>query len=381
MKYLLVFLFTINFLFGMEDFSYKEKSMFDAERKLKIKVINKFISSKNIYLSYEKYPKQIYTNQRFSIGVKALITKNNFDLIKTSFINKDSIVPLNPDNKWLQINDKTYTNQFYFKAYEKNFIMPDIKVSLFKDGRLLEERMIKSNSIIFSQVAKGVERFSHIIAKNLKIIAAKTKQYNNKESLSILDIEAIDSNLEDFNIKNVEDQGFSLFEDNYPKQHIIYYLVLPIYQKTISFNYYNTQSKKLDEVKIYLKLDNELISTQTDLNPNTSKFALYKKMAILALFISFLVLFIWKRKLIFFIFCIFFGIILTLYILPNKTINLKANTNIYILPTNNSTIFQKIKYKTKVEHINTKADFVKIMFNVKNKKIIGWVKKNDISKN
>ena len=381
MKYLLVFLFTINFIFGVENFSYKEQAIFDVENKINVKVINKFVSSKNIYLSYEKYPKQIYTNQRFSISIKALITKNNFDLIKTSFINENSIIPLNPDNEWLQINDKMYTNQFYFKAYKKNFIMPDIQVSLYKEGELLEKRMIKAKSIIFSQVAKGVERFSYVIAKNLKIIASKTKQYNNKESLSILDIEAIGSNLEDFYIKNVEDQGFSLFEDNYPKQHIIYYLVLPIYQKTISFNYYNTQSKKLDEVKIYLKLDNELISTQTDLNPNTSKFILYKKTATFVLLIIFLIIFVWKRKILFLILFIFFGILFMLYILPNKEINLKKNTNIYILPTNNSTIFQKIKYKTKVEHINTKADFIKIMFNNKNKKIIGWVKKNDISKN
>ncbi|OUR73936.1 hypothetical protein A9Q76_01750, partial [Arcobacter sp. 31_11_sub10_T18] len=72
-----------------------------------------------------------------------------------------------------------------------------------------------------------------------------------------------------------------------------------------------------------------------------------------------------------------------LYNLPNEVLKVKKNSNIYILPTNNSTVFYKLDKIQKVEILNKKDDFLKIFFKKSNtqKEIIGWIKENNIVKN
>jgi len=73
----------------------------------------------------------------------------------------------------------------------------------------------------------------------LVLKAYKTKQYNNKESLTIIDIDAIDSNLEDFILHGIEEQGVSKIKEDYPNQNLIYYFVMPVHKKKVVFTYYN----------------------------------------------------------------------------------------------------------------------------------------------
>ncbi len=291
------------------------------------------------------------------------------------------MTPLNPKESWKKSSDNTYTNKFYFKAYEEKFSMPTIEVRLYKGKTLIESRRVSGLDISFSEIAKSDDRFSNVIAKDLKVIASKTKQYTNKEALTIIDINAIKSNLEDFYLKNIDDQGITVIEDNYPEQKIIYYLVIPIHKKSIVFNYYNTTNNKFEKIVIPVVFEEELVSTQTDLNPNNSSFEFYKKIALGVLALITLFLFIWKRKTIFLVLFLIFTIIFILFAMPNKTIKLKANSVIYILPTKNSTIFQKVSKEIVVEDMKRKDGFVKIMFGSGSENYIGWVKEEDVIKN
>ncbi len=382
-KILIIFFFLVSFIYGNQ-FPNTENSAFGTSVNKKIvKPVNKYYGSKNLYLSYINYPKHVYKNQRFEIVVKALITRKNYDDIQTSFIRAKNIILLNPESKWEKIENSTstYMNRFYFKAYESKFNMPSIEVGLYKNKKLIEVRKISSLSITFSQIAKSDKRFSNIIAKDLKVKLSKTKQYTNKEALTIIDIEANNSNLEDFYLKGIHDQGITLLEDNYPKQHLIYFAVIPIHKKTIIFNYYNTINNKFEKIIVPIKFEEELVSTQTDLNPNNSNFEFYKKIVVGFLaFLAFLA-FIWKRKYIFLILFLILTILFILFIMPNQTIRLKSNTVIYILPTKNSTIFKKIKNEIVVEEMKRKASFVKIMIGDSDNKFIGWVKKSNVIKN
>lgn len=383
-KILAIFLFFSIFLYGNE-FTTQESSAFGKpiEEKVAKPISTKKYYGKNLYLSYISYPKHIYKNQRFELKVKALITRKNFDSIQTKFLNGKNMTPLNPKESWEKSssNKNTYTNSFYFKAYEKDFIMPTIEVRLYKGKTLIEARRISGQDMTFSEIAKSDDRFSNVIAKDLNIIASKTKQYNNKEALTIIDINGKDSNLEDFFIKGFEEQGFTVIEDNYPKQHIIYYLVIPIHKKSIIFNYYNTTSKKFEKLLVPIVLEEDLVSTQTDLNPNNSSFEFYKKIAVGVLALVFLALFIWRRKYYMLVLFLIVSIIFILFVMPNKTIKLKEGTVIYILPTKNSTIFQKLQNKVVVEEMKRKEGFVKIMFGSGSENYIGWIKEEDVSKN
>ncbi len=381
-KLLVIFLFLANFLLANE-FVNKESSAFGTPiNKQTASPVKRYVGSKNLYLSYINYPKHIYKNQRFEIEVKALITRKNYDYIQTRFVNGKNMIPLNPKEKWKKSSNttNTYTNKFYFKAYESKFRMPTIEVRLYKGKTLIEARRVSGLDITFSEIAKSDDRFTNVIAKDFKIVVSKTKQYTNKQALTIIDIESSHSNLEDFYLKGIEEQGITLIEDTYPTQHVIYYLVIPIHKKSIVFNYYNTTDNKFEKIVLPITLDEELVSTQTDLNPNNSSFEFYKKIAVGVFALLLLILYIWKRKYIFLILFLIVAIVFILFTMPNKTVKLKANSVIYILPTKNSTIFQKTKNELVVEDMKRKNDFVKIMFGNDNK-FIGWVKEKDVIKN
>ncbi|XOB62581.1 hypothetical protein ACMC56_01960 [Campylobacterota bacterium DY0563] len=385
MKKILISLLLFSIYLFANEFTSVEDSAFgdNTQEEVLMEEPQNFFVPKNLYLSYTNHPTHIYKNQRFEIKVKALITRNNFDTIKTNFVNDISMTPLNEDNQWEQDpeNPNTFFNTFYFKAYEENFKMPDIAVSLYDGEQLVETRVLTSMEISFSQIAKGDEKFTNVIAKDFKLVASKSKQYTNKEALTILDIEAFESNLEDFSIQGIEDQGFTLIEDEYPKQHIIYYVVIPIHKKEITFTYYNTTINKLQTVKVPVVFTEELVSTQTDLNPNNSSFEFYKKVFVGVLALLFLILFIWKRRYYILVLFLITTIVFIVFAMPNKTVRLKANSVIYILPTKNSTIFRKISSEMIVENMKKRNGFIKVMFKSGNENYIGWVKEEDVIKN
>ncbi|WP_419763777.1 MAG: hypothetical protein ACNI28_08215 [Arcobacter sp.] len=376
------------------EFTKKETSVFDTNNSAQVEelkpsyfeeIINydleNDLKEKNIYLSYKSFPKNIFKNQRFEIILKAIITAEDYDKIETRFINSENMNVLNPESPWEEQEDKTFENKFYFKAYEDSFVMPTFQVAIYKNLELIEVQNIAPQEVAFSEIGKNINNFSSVIAKDLLINAHKTKQYNNDELITIMDINAVESNLEDFAIKGVQEQGISKIDDNYPEQNLLYYLVLPVHTKKLDFSYYNSFEKKFITIKIPIVLENELVSTQTDLNPNKSNILFYKRVALGSLFAGFLIIYIWKRKKIYLILTLISCVGLLIYSIPNKTSTLKKDSYIYILPTKKSTIFQKTTKDYVVEVSIKRGEFIKIIVEQGDKSMIGWVKQNDLIKN
>lgn len=388
MKYLLLFFLSFTTLLFGNQLTSKESSAFGTPVNGKIsnsvnQIKENYTGGKNLYLSYVDYPRHVYKNQRFEIEVKALITRKNYDSIQTKFINARNISPLNPKSAWEKssANQSTFINKFYFKAKNSKFKMPSIEVRLYKGKQLIERRTISPEVVTFSEIAKSDERFSGVIAKELKVVGSKSKQYTNKKALTVIELNGKNSNLEDFNLKEIEEQSRTVFEDNYPEQNVIYTIEIPIHKKNIIFNYYNTTNNRFDKVVIPIVFEEELVSTQTDLNPNNSSFEKYKKIAVGVLALLLLILFIWKRSYFILVLFLLVTIFFMLFAMPNKRVKLKENSVIYILPTKNSTIFQKVSKPIIVEDMKRKNGFIKIMFGSGNQNFIGWVKEKDVIEN
>ncbi|WP_375722638.1 hypothetical protein LXN10_08605 [Arcobacter sp. KX21116] len=371
-----------------------ETSVFDANNSAKVEELKPdyyqeiikpdaqdISAEKNIYLTYKSFPNKIFKNQRFEIILKAIITSDDYDRIETRFINSKNMNVINPQSPWKEVEDKTFENMFYFKANQADFAIPTFQVAIYKSNVLIEVENIQPKQVSFTEIGKNIENFSSVIAKDLVINAYKTKQYNNDELITIMDINAKESNLEDFYIKNVKEQGVSTIDDKYPEQNLLYYLVLPVHTKKIDFSYYNSDQKKFITINIPIVLENELVSTQTDLNPNKSNVLFYKRVVFGSLFVLFLIIFIWKRKKTYLIVALISAVILLLYSIPNKTEILKKDSYIYILPTKKSTIFQKTDTEHEVQVSIKRGDFVKVILGEGDKSMIGWVKENDLSKN
>ncbi|NCB10044.1 MAG: SH3 domain-containing protein [Erysipelotrichia bacterium] len=336
-------------------------------------------AAKNLYLSYKKIPTNVYKNQKFEVTVKALITTTNFDNLTTSFFNHSNIAILNPNSQWKKISYDVYENTFYFKVKNSNFRLPDIEVKLLNGNSIIDTSQLSTTPIRYSDIGKGDERYSNVIADKILLKAYKTKQYNNNEALTIIDIDGINSNLEDFKLKNIAEQGVSAIKELDATQNLVYYFVTPIYQKNLIFTYYNSATKSFKDIKVPLILQNELVSTQTDLNPNDSTFEKYKKIAALVLFGILFLLTLWKRKKILIFFTIISFMIALFYNLPNAKGVVKKDSFVYILPTKNSTIFFKIENDQKVEILEKKNGFIKIL-GLENG-FIGWIKEESFGTN
>jgi hypothetical protein len=351
---------------------------------ISIVLLNLFLSvnlfaAKNLYLSYKSIPKKVYKNQRFEVVVKALITTNNFDSLSSSFSTGKNIKLLNPNSSWTKVSNDIYENRYIFKINEGDFTLPKITTKLLKGSTTIDISSLGVPYIAYSDIAVGDSRFSGIIADELVLKAYKTKQYNNNDALTIVDIEGINSNLENFKIDGALEQGISDLKDNYTNQNLVYYFVTPVHEKKVVITYYNTKLKSFKEITIPLVLQNELVSTQTDLNPNDSSFEKYKKIAVAILFLIALALYIWKRKKFLLVITIILFIISAIYLMPNQTGTVKKDSYIYILPTKNSTIFFKLDSAQKVEKLQKRNGFVKVI-GIDNK-FIGWVKEESFGKN
>lgn len=340
--------------------------------------INLF-AAKNLYLSYKKIPNQVYKNQKIEVVVKALITTGNFDSLSTSFSNSSNVTILNSNSAWKKVSNDTYENSYYFKLKNSNFRLPNINVKLLSNGTILDESSLSTPSIRYSDIGTGDARFSGVTADKFILKAYKTKQYNNKEALTIVDIDALNSNLEDFKLQGISEQGISNIKDEDNKQNLVYYFVTPIYEKKVVLTYYNLSTKSFKDVTIPLILQNELVSTQTDLNPNDSNFEKYKKIFVIIVFVLFLLLlFVKRNRFVMFLTFISFTVALV-YNLPNNKGIVKKDSYVYILPTKNSTIFFKVENNQKVEVLQRKNGFIKVLGNDSN--FIGWIKEESFGEN
>ena len=340
---------------------------------------NEEIESKELYLEYSSFPQRVFTGQKFEVKLKALILKDTttYDKIVTTFTQEENIEVLTKDIVWIKNESSEYIATIAYKVYKDAFTLPKITLALSKDEEIIDFISIDSPPIKYEKIAVNQKLFSNIIADDLEVMTVKTKQYTNNILHTTINIKAINSNLEDFKLNEYldEQQGINSLSDIHPEQNLYYYVMIPSHTKEIKFNYYNANSKDFVMINIPIILDEELVSTQTELNPYNSSILIYKQVFSGVLLLISILLFVFTRNNIYLIFITIFIIVLAYLFIPNQKVLVNKGISVYILPTNNSTIFKKLERKNVVEIVNEKNDFIKVLFDNES---IGWIKKNDI---
>ena len=334
--------------------------------------------SKELYLEYNSYPQRVFTGQKFDVELKALILKNidSYDKVVTSFSKEENIEIVTTDVAWVKNKSREYLTTITYKVFQNEFILPTITLSLYKGEEIVDFITIESPEIQYEKIAVNQKLFSKVIAEKLEIFTVKTKQYTNNVLHTTINLKATKGNLEDFVLNSYdENQGINSLNDMYPIQNLYYYVMIPSHTKQIKFTYYNTSSKSFVTMTVPILLDEELVSTQTELNPYNSSILIYKQILSASLLFIFLLLFIFKRKNIYLVLLVICIAILAYLFIPNKKALLNENVSVYILPSNNSTVFKSLESKEIVEIVNEKKDFIKVLFTNQS---IGWIKKDDI---
>ena len=332
------------------------------------------IKSKVLYAKYKSFPPIVYTKQRFDVTlqINVLLPLEDEFTISTNFSKRDDIEKLTTDITWYKKTDTIYEATLQYKVKNNSFYLPKIDISLYDvNNTILDNVEIKAPKITYRKIAINQDRYSSIIASDLTINSIRTKQYTNNQLLSLISISATDSNLEEFKLSTYENQGEKDLSIDNGVQNLYYFVIIPSHTQNIKFEYYNTISSEFVLVELPIILKEELVSTQTDLNPYENSMSLYKKIALIVIVFIFVMIYFFTKRGKYLFIAIFFMTFVVSMMMPNDKMIVQKDTKVYILPTINSTIYKVVEKKQEVEILKENEKFIKILFKNKN---IGWIK-------
>ncbi len=319
---------------------------------------------------YSYVPKKVYENQVFPVTV-ICVAECSKEVPQFSFDTISNIQPLSDEPLVIHNgNDSFYT--FYFKASRVDMRIPRLFINSANADLSLDPQTVSLGSL------KIRDDFCGVLAADMKIRNSQVSNYDEKNHLVTLSIEAYESNLEDMHLNSVLESGIEHLKRDNAKVESEFYFVLPTSVKDIKFTYFNTIKKQYVYLKTHIELANATVVTHSELNPKEDSFELLKKYSLMFLLGFFSLMFLIKRDFFYLVLAVISLItLLTLYI-PHKKICVKQGAPLFILPTETSTMSIKIDNELNTMLLGEHGDYKKVEYQ---EGVIGWIKNEDICEN
>ncbi len=336
------------------------------------------VKAKSIFLSYENTPKRVYVNEIFKVDIKAIVAFENIKDISYSLMAGDEYEILNPKTSFKPLNENKYLLTLYFKLKSPSSIFPNIKITATDNSGYKESSILDTFNPKISTIKKSAD-FCGVLADSLKVLNYKTTRFDEKSYMFVMKISSKKGNLEDFHIGWVNRDKIEETQGDFLNKSIVYIAFIPQDTKQFHFKYFNLAKRQFESFSFNVVLEKEELSTQIDLNPKASRFDIYKDAFLGFIAFIFLVMFVLKRKKGYSYIYLVVAVVITAYIiydqLPFSDVNIKKNTQIKILPTENSTVFFTTDRDLSVKVLNKRKEYLKVL--LPNNKI-GWVKNEDV---
>ncbi|WQT60639.1 SH3 domain-containing protein [Helicobacter pylori] len=294
-------------------------------------------------------------------------------------LDKTQIEPLSKMPKWKKVEKELFRATYYYKIKGVKASIPPLEVSAFSNkDKYIDYSIAPKVTLQVTDLSKN-PRYANIMAKDLQVLQYKTKDYDDKNNILVVELAFKEANWEDFHIKEALKQGFdnaSLNQIKAKEGSVFYYCVLPKTIQNLSFDYFSLSNRQFKTLSFSVIPTQDTTGIQSDLIPKNN-FLVFSNVALLALCVFFLVLFfIFGRKLIFLglgILCL--GFVLYNLLFTQKSALLLAHKKIRILPTQNSTILGLSKNEMPIKILGSHDDYYKILTPHEQ---IGWVKKDEV---
>ncbi|RKV37022.1 SH3 domain-containing protein [Helicobacter pylori] len=294
-------------------------------------------------------------------------------------LDKTQIELLNKMPKWKKVEKELFRATYYYKIKGVKAIIPSLEVSAFSNkDKYIDHSIAPKVTLQVTDLSKN-PRYANVMAKDLQVVQYKTKDYDDKNNILVMEIAFKEANWEDFHIKEAIKQGFdnaSLNQIKAKEGSVFYYCVLPKTLQNLSFDYFSLSNRQFKTLSFSAIPTQDTTGIQSDLIPKNN-FLVFSNVALLALCVFFLVLFfIFGRKLIFLglgVLCL--GFVLYHLLFTQKSALLLAHKKIRILPTQNSTILGLSKDEMPIKILGSHDDYYKILTPHEQ---IGWVKKDEV---
>ncbi|MGN8370928.1 SH3 domain-containing protein [Helicobacter pylori] len=294
-------------------------------------------------------------------------------------LDKTQIELLNKMPKWKKVEKELFRATYYYKIKGIKASIPSLEVSAFSNkDKYIDHSIAPKVALQVTDLSKN-PRYANVMAKDLQVVQYKTKDYDDKNNILVMELAFKEANWEDFHVKEAIKQGFdnaSLNQIKAKEGSVFYYCVLPKTLQSLSFDYFSLSNRQFKTLSFSAIPTQDTTGIQSDLIPKNN-FLVFSNVALLALCVFFLVLFfIFGRKLIFLglgILCL--GFVLYHLLFTQKSALLLAHKKIRILPTQNSTILGLSKDEMPIKILGSHDDYYKILTPHEQ---IGWVKKDEV---
>ncbi|MCQ2691598.1 SH3 domain-containing protein [Helicobacter pylori] len=292
---------------------------------------------------------------------------------------KTQIELLSKMPKWKKVEKELFRATYYYKIKGVKASIPPLEVSAFSNkDKYIDHSIAPKVTLQVTDLSKN-PRYANVMAKDLQVLQYKTKDYDDKNNILVVELAFKEATWEDFHIKEALKQGFdnaSLNQIKAKEGSVFYYCVLPKTIQNLSFDYFSLSDRQFKTLSFSAIPTQDTTGIQSDLIPKNN-FLVFSNMVLLALCVFFLVLFfIFGRKLIFLglgILCL--GFVLYHLLFTQKSALLLAHKKIRILPTQNSTILGLSKNEMPIKIVGSHDDYYKILTPHEQ---IGWVKKDEV---
>ncbi|GHQ24653.1 hypothetical protein JP0061_01280 [Helicobacter pylori] len=322
----------------------------------------------------------VYIGQTISVTYDLLLFDAEFLEAKIKDeLDKTQIELLSKMPKWKKVEKELFRATYYYKIKGIKARIPPLEVSAFSNkDKYIDYSIAPKVTLQVTDLSKN-PRYANVMAKDLQVLQYKTKDYDDKNNILVVELAFKEATWEDFHIKEVLKQGFdnaSLNQIKAKEGSVFYYCVLPKTIQNLSFDYFSLSNRQFKTLSFSTIPTQDTTGIQSDLIPKNN-FLVFSNVALLALCVFFLVLFfIFGRKLIFLglgILCL--GFVLYNLLFTQKSAFLLAHKKIRILPTQNSTILGLSKNEMPIKILGSHDDYYKILTPHEQ---IGWVKKDEV---
>ncbi|GAA8956857.1 SH3 domain-containing protein [Helicobacter pylori] len=294
-------------------------------------------------------------------------------------LDKTQIELLSKMPKWKKVEKELFRATYYYKIKGIKASIPPLEVSAFSNkDKYIDYSIAPKVTLQVTDLSKN-PRYANVMAKDLQVLQYKTKDYDDKNNILVVELAFKEATWEDFHIKEALKQGFdnaSLNQIKAKEGSVFYYCVLPKTIQNLSFDYFSLSNRQFKTLSFSTIPTQDTTGIQSDLIPKNN-FLVFSNVALLALCVFFLVLFfIFGRKLIFLglgILCL--GFVLYNLLFTQRSAILLAHKKIRILPTQNSTILGLSKDEMPIKILGSHDDYYKILTPHEQ---IGWVKKDEV---
>jgi hypothetical protein len=333
------------------------------------------VVQKVLYLSYVDVPERVFKGEIFPVTLKSLSTIRTFDAITYAFKRSQGVKLLNREPE-RRTEGPYFIDTFYFLATGQVIRTPDIHATLIAGDDVRGERdAILPGERVESVVLNPGRDYAHILADSFRIDKSKTNRYNDKYNILVFQATAEHCHLESFSLNGVKKQGFESIEPSIDTSTMTYYAIIPRKLESLNFSYFNLKSRRFQNMSIPIVVEDDTVSTQSDLKPVEHGHTLLKIAAASGIGLVGFVLLLVYRKWWYLPLLIVPAAYIAYIAVPTEDVCVKEESPIYLLPMDNGTVFKMTQTRRIHEVQGSTEGFTKIKLDDSK---IGWVKNEDL---